>query len=159
MILPVIDYAYTFEQPVFNGELGYVVNFTSLSRQTASYDAISHNAVINNWCGLINADTAMKISVNCLLRGMPGTYSRVSAETTWRSQYIDPVRPGDHAVRLDARRRRRGIGPEPDRRLELPDARRQPTSRRLMPTVGVEYRYPFVSSNPGARRRCSRSAN
>ena len=52
VILPVIDYAYTFEQPVFNGELGYAVNFTSLSRQTASYDAISQNAVINNWCGL-----------------------------------------------------------------------------------------------------------
>ena len=32
----------------------------------------------------------MKIPTNCLLRGMPGTYSRLSAETTWRSQYIDP---------------------------------------------------------------------
>jgi LPS-assembly protein len=144
VILPVIDYAYTFEQPVFNGELGYVVNFTSLSRQTASYDAISQNAVINNWCGLTNADTAMKIPTNCLLRGMPGTYSRVSAETTWRSQYIDPfgeVITPFVSMRADAAALSVQSQIGVSNYLTPGDSQ----VSRLMPTAGVEYRYPFVS--------------
>ena len=146
VILPVIDYAYTFEQPVFNGELGYNVNFTSLSRRTASYDAISLNAVINNWCGF-NADTAQKVSPNCLLRGFPGTYSRVSAETTWRSQYIDPlgqVFTPFASLRADAAAVSVQVQPGVANYLSPGDTE----VSRLMPTVGLEYRYPFVAIEP-----------
>jgi LPS-assembly protein len=144
VILPVIDYAYTFEQPVFNGELGYAVNFTSLSRQTASYDAISQNAVINNWCGLGTADTAMKIPTNCLLRGMPGTYSRLSAETTWRSQYIDPfgeVITPFASMRADVAALSVQAQPGVANYLAPGDS----DVARMMPTAGVEYRYPFIA--------------
>jgi LPS-assembly protein len=146
VILPVIDYAYTFEQPVFNGELSYVVNFTSLSRQTASYDAISLNAVVNSWCSN-NADTAQKIAPNCLLRGFPGVYSRVSAETSWRSQYIDPL--GEvftpfASVRADAAAVSVQAQPGVANYLTPGDT----DVSRLMPTVGLEYRYPFVAIEP-----------
>jgi LPS-assembly protein len=146
-ILPVIDYAYTFEQPVFGGELGYRVNFTSLSRATASFDAVSLNAVINNWCGLNSADPAVKIPNNCLLRGMPGTYSRLSAETTWREQIIDPLgevwtpfvsmRADGAALNVQAQS---GVS----NYLPTGDA----TVGRTMPTAGLEYRYPFISVEP-----------
>ena len=32
----------------------------------------------------------MKTPTNCILRGFPGTYSRGSAEATWRRTLIDP---------------------------------------------------------------------
>ncbi len=146
VILPVVDYAYTFDQPVFNGELGYKVNFTSLSRQTVSYDAISLNAVNNNWCA-INADPAQKVSSNCLLRGFPGTYTRLSAEATWRSQYIDPlgqvitpfasVRADVAAVSVQSQ-----VGVS--NYLTPGDS----DVSRMTPTAGVEYRYPFISVEP-----------
>jgi LPS-assembly protein len=144
VILPVIDYAYTFEQPVFGGELGYNMNFTSLSRQTASYDAISQNAVVNNWCGINSADPALKVSSNCLLRGFPGTYTRLSAETTWRSQYIDPI--GQvitpfASVRADVAALSVQAQPGVANYLTPGDS----DLSRLMPTAGVEYRYPFIS--------------
>jgi LPS-assembly protein len=146
VILPVLDYAYTFEQPVFNGELSYNVNFTSLSRRAASYDAISLNAVINGWCGN-NADTAQKIAPNCLLRGFPGTYSRASAETTWRSQYIDPL--GEvftpfASLRADAAAVSVQAQPGVANYLTPGDTE----VSRLMPTVGLEYHYPFVAIEP-----------
>jgi LPS-assembly protein len=143
VILPVIDYAYTFDQPIFGGELGFKTNFTSLSRQTASYDAISLNAVTNNWCA-INADPAQKTSANCLLRGFPGTYSRLSAETTWKTQYIDPL--GQMwtpfaSLRADAAavsvQNQIGVA----NYLTPGDT----DVGRLMPTVGMEYRYPFIA--------------
>jgi LPS-assembly protein len=132
---------------VFGGELGYRVNFTSLSRATASFDAVSLNAVINNWCGINSADPAVKIPPNCLLRGMPGTYSRLSAEATWREQIIDPLgqvwtpfvsmRADGAALNVQAQS---GVS----NYLPTGDA----TVGRTMPTAGLEYRYPFISAEP-----------
>jgi LPS-assembly protein len=146
VILPVIDYAYTFEQPVFNGELGYVMNFTSLSRQTVSYDAVSLSAVNNNGCA-INADPAQKIPTNCLLRGFPGTYSRLSAETTWRSQYIDPL---GQVITPFASLRADVAAVSVQDQIGVSNYLKPGDSdvSRLMPTVGVEYRYPFISIEP-----------
>jgi LPS-assembly protein len=143
VILPVIDYAYTFDQPIFNGELGFKVNFTSLSRQTASYDAISLNAVINSWCA-INADPAQKVSSNCLLRGFPGTYSRLSAESSWKSQYIDPL--GEmwtpfFSVRADAA----AVSVQNQIGVSNYLTPGDTDVARMMPTAGLEYRYPFIA--------------
>ncbi|MGC2640958.1 MAG: LPS assembly protein LptD, partial [Pseudolabrys sp.] len=41
VIHPVIDYNYTFDRPILGGELGYRLNFTSLTRQDANFDAIT----------------------------------------------------------------------------------------------------------------------
>jgi LPS-assembly protein len=146
VILPVIDYAYTFDQPVFNGELGYNVNFTSLSRQTVSYDAISLNAVNNNWCA-INADPAQKVSSNCLLRGFPGTYTRLSAEATWRSQYIDPL---GQVITPFASLRADVAAVSVQSQVGVANYLTPGDSEmsRVMPTAGVEYRYPFISVEP-----------
>ena len=86
----------------------------------------------------------MKIPTNCLLRGMPGTYSRVSAETTWRSQYIDPfgeVITPFISMRADAAALSVQSQIGVSNYLTPGDSQ----VSRLMPTAGVEYRYPFVS--------------
>lgn len=148
-VLPVMDYAYTFDQPVFGGELGYSTNLTSLTRQTASFDAISATAQNNNLCGFMNgmnptADTAQKIPANCLLRGAPGTYSRGSAEVHWREQFIDPfgqVFIPFASLRGDIATMQIENQPGVANFITPGDS----TIGRAMPTVGLEYRFPFIA--------------
>ena len=45
VIHPVIDYSYTFDRPILGGELGYRLNFTSLTRQDADFDPITQSAL------------------------------------------------------------------------------------------------------------------
>src|SRR5205085_9460096 len=90
VVHPVIDHNYVFKNPILGGEVQLRSNFTSLSRGTADFDPINQNAYLNNLCSPLTADTAVKNSNNCLLRGIPGTYSRLSSEASWRSTIIDP---------------------------------------------------------------------
>jgi LPS-assembly protein len=148
VVLPVMDYSYTFGQPVFGGELSYRTNLTSLTRTSASFDPVTASALINGWCTPTTADPmANKNSSNCLLRGIPGTYSRVSAEAQWRRSITDPI--GQvftpfAILRADAATA--SIQAEPGVSNFLPTG--DHTEFRAMPTVGVEYRYPFINVQP-----------
>ena len=141
---PVLDYEYTFNQPIFGGELGYSVNTTSLSRQNASFDAIGQTAVTYGYCSSATADTAVKTSANCLLRGAPGVYSRVSAESHWRTKYIDSfgqVFTPFFSVRGDAAQLAINSDPGVSNFIETGDN----SLTRYMATAGLDYRYPFIS--------------
>jgi LPS-assembly protein len=142
IIHPVIDYSYTFGQPVLGGELSYRMNLTSLSREQASFDAITQAAVNHDFCAP-SADPARTIPGNCVLRGFPGIYSRLSAETTWRRSITDPLGQvftpflyarGDVAsLSIDPTAAVDNFLPEGDTNLV-----------RAMPAAGLEYRYPFI---------------
>jgi len=146
VIHPVIDYSKTLSSPVLGGEFGYSMNFTSLSRSTPEFDPINQFANSLSLCGLNTADTAKNVN-NCVLRGVPGDYNRVSAEAHWRRQIVDPIGQvwtpfasvrGDVAslsVAADA---------------GIPNFITPGNSEitRGMPTVGLEYRYPFISVQP-----------
>jgi LPS-assembly protein len=143
-IAPVLDYSYTFGSPVFGGELGYNINFTSLSRDSASFDAISNTAALTNACAPTTADPAVKTSANCLLRGIPGIYSRFTAETQWRRQIIDSygqVFTPFVSLRADAA----SAQINPDIGVSNFIQTGDENLLRAMPTVGMEYRYPFIS--------------
>src|SRR5262249_32883257 len=143
-VLPVIDYNYVLGTPVFGGELGYRINFTDITRRSANFDPISQTAVQNGLCSPITADPTVKTSTNCLLRGIPGDYARFSAEVNWRHQIIDPfgqvftpfVSLRGDAAALDVQNQ-----PGVSNFIATGDT----TLMRGMPTVGVEYRYPFIS--------------
>ena len=81
VIHPVIDYNYVFDHPILGGELGYKINFTSLTRNQADFDPITQSALNDGTCTQ-TANPAIKNTANCLLRGVPGTYSRFSARRT-----------------------------------------------------------------------------
>ena len=146
VIHPVIDYSRTLSSPVLGGEFGYSTNFTSLSRTTPEFDPINHFANSLSACATGTADTAKNVN-NCVLRGVPGDYNRVSAEAHWRRQIVDPIGQvwtpfasvrGDVAslnVAADA---------------GVPNFITPGSSEvtRGMPTVGLEYRYPFISVQP-----------
>ncbi len=144
VIHPVIDYTYTFNNPVLGGELGYNVNFTSLSRNNADFDPITTTALNNGSCTQ-TADPSVKIQANCLLRGIPGNYTRFSAETHWRRSITDPfgqVFTPFAMLRADVASVNITSQPGVSNYLPTGDA----ALTRAMPTVGLEYRYPFVSA-------------
>ena len=84
VIHPVIDHDYVFKSPIFGGELGFRNNLTSLSRDTANFDPISQAAVTGNLCARRPPIPRSRTPNNCLLRGVPGNYTRA----------IHRVRPG-----------------------------------------------------------------
>ena len=145
IIHPVLDYSNVLAQPVVGGELSYKFNLTSLTRQQAEFDAINQNAAVNDLC--TSENPAIVKANNCLLRGMPGTYSRASGEVDWRRTFVTDtgqmITPffgvrGDVA-QLDI--------------LNQPGVSNfinpgESEVARAMPDVGVEYRYPFVDAEP-----------
>jgi LPS-assembly protein len=142
-VLPVIDYNRVFDQRVFGGEVAVKANLTSLTRDLASYDAISNAAVTNGLCTTATADPAVKVPANCLLRGVPGTYTRFTTEASWRRQFIDAfgqVFTPFASLRMDAAQASIGnqVGVANYIQTGTTD------ELRVMPTVGLEYRYPFI---------------
>jgi len=144
IVHPVLDYSKVLDQPVFGGELGYKLNFTSLSRDQASFDAISQSAVTFNLCTTATADPAVKVPSNCLLRGVPGTYSRFTAEADWRRKIVDSwgqVWTPFVSVRADVA----AMTINNDIGVANYIAPGDHQLARGMPTIGLEYRYPFIN--------------
>ena len=144
IIHPVVDYFYTFDQPVFGGEVGFRTNLTSLSRSSAAFDPISQTATAFGSCAPTSADPTVKIPANCLLRGIPGQYTRFSAEGSWKRTFTDPI--GQQftpfaSLRGDAAAVSIENQPGVSNYLRPGDS----TQFRAMPTAGVEYRYPFIN--------------
>ena len=138
-----IDYDYTFDHPIMGGELGYNLNFTSLTRNQANFDAITQTAFNAGTCSN-TADPMFATSSNCLLRGIPGTYSRFSAEAHWRRSFTDSF--GQQftpfmSLRADAASMQINNDPGVSNYINTGDS----NLVRAMPTVGLEYRYPFIS--------------
>jgi len=143
VIHPVIDYNYVFDRPILGGELAYRVNFTSLTRQDADFDPITQSALLNGTCTQ-TANPAIKNTSSCLLRGVPGTYSRFSAEMTWRRSITDSfgqVFTPFASVRADAGAMDIKNDPAVANFIPTGDS----DLVRAMPTVGLEYRYPFIN--------------
>ncbi|MGH6685072.1 MAG: LPS-assembly protein LptD [Pseudolabrys sp.] len=143
VIHPVVDYTYTFDHPVLGGELGYDINFTSLSRQSANFDPITLSAIAGGTCTQ-TANPAIKTTASCVLRGVPGDYSRFSAETKWKRSFTDSlgqVFTPFASVRADAGAMQIQSDPGVSNFINTGDT----NLVRAMPTVGLEYRYPFIN--------------
>jgi LPS-assembly protein len=147
VVHPVIDYFYTFDHPVVGGEVTFKSNFTSLTRTEANFDAVTQNALTSGLTGgnaCMTADPAVKTPANCLLRGAPGTFTRFSAETQWRRSVTDAI--GQvwtpfASVRVDAGAMYYKGNPSVANYVDTGDQ----DLVRAMPTIGLEYRYPFIS--------------
>ena len=147
VIHPVVDYFKTFESPVLGGEAGFRMNMTSLSRNTAAFDPITtliNPATGQSYCAPTTADPTFKIPANCLLRGIPGNYTRFSAEAEWKRTFTDPAgQQWTPFARLRGDVAAMSIDAQPGVSNFLAPGDR--TEFRAMPTVGLEYRYPFIN--------------
>jgi len=142
---PVIDYDYTFGHPILGGELSYRTNLTSITRQSAEFDAISQTAINSGVCTATTADPAQLTAANCLLRGVPGTYSRASGEVTWRRTVVDSLgQSWTPFVTLRADVANASITNQPSVANFITTG--DTNVARFMPAVGVEYRYPFINT-------------
>jgi LPS-assembly protein len=150
VVHPVVDYAYTFGRPVFGGELSYKTNLTSLTRQTANFDPVSQIAFNGGLCTLTSADPRARLPANCLLRGFPGTYSRLSGEMDWRHSMTDSYgQVFTPFVSLRADVATLSVKNDADAAgvaNYLPNG--DTSVVRAMPTAGLEYRYPFINAQP-----------
>ncbi len=141
IIHPVLDYSNVLPQPVFDGELSYKFNLTSLTRQDAEFNAITQGAADQNLC--VSNNPAVLTPNNCLLRGIAGTYTRASGDVDWRrtlytnnGQVITPfIRVRGDVASLEAQN-------APGMSNYINTGQSEPA--RFMPAAGVEYRYPFV---------------
>jgi LPS-assembly protein len=144
VIHPVIEHDYTVKHPIFGGELNTRSNLTSLSRQSAAFDPINALAATGGLCALTSADPASKTINNCLLRGVPGTYTRLSNETTWRRTFTDPygqLFTPFVSLRTDLA----DVHVKSDPSVANYMSTGGTDVARFMPTVGLEYHYPFIS--------------
>jgi LPS-assembly protein len=147
IVHPVVDYSNVLNRNLLGGEFSYKTNFTSLTRDTAAFDPITLLAATTGWCLPTSADPTVKISPNCLLRGIPGTYTRATAEGQWRRSFTDDwgqIWTPFAKVRVDAIDA--SISNQPGVSNFLPVGDTQ--ALRVMPTVGLEYRYPFINVQP-----------
>jgi len=147
VIHPVINYDYTFDHPILGGQLGYNLNFTSLSRQQADFQAINQatqNTVNTSSptpnCTFVSADPRQ----NCVLRGIPGDYNRLSGKTEWSASFTDSI--GEvftpfASVSADAASMQINNDPNVANFIQTGDS----NLVRAMPAVGFEYKYPFIS--------------
>ncbi|RJF78968.1 LPS-assembly protein LptD [Rhodopseudomonas palustris] len=147
VIHPVLDYNKTLAENVLGGEFSYKTNFTSLSRQTAQFDPITTIANTTGLCLNTSADPAARMPSSCLLRGIPGTYTRATVEGQWRRSFTDrwgQIWTPFASLRADAIDS--SISNQPGVSNFLPTGDTQ--AFRVMPTVGLEYRYPFINVQP-----------
>src|SRR5256886_2286558 len=93
VIYPVIDYNNVINSPIFGGEFSYKTNFTNLSRETAAFDPITTLANTASLCTTTSADPLARTPSQCLLRGFPGTYTRLTDEAQWRESFTHPFGP------------------------------------------------------------------
>src|SRR5262245_6768537 len=152
IIRPVIDYSNTLKYPVFGGDVSYRFNLTSLSRSDADFNLINPSLSTFSAIDLTSgpcaptADPAQKVPGTCLLRGIPGDFTRGSADAMWRRTIVDPI--GQLwtpfvSARVDAAAL--SVTPEPgvSNFFQTGDS----TVVRAMPAAGFEYRYPFISAH------------
>jgi LPS-assembly protein len=148
VVAPVVDYSNVINHSVLGGEVSFKGNFTSLTRETAAFDATNAAALANGTCLPTSADPVHNITpANCLLRGMPGTYTRATGEADWRRSFTDSwgeIWTPFASLRADAIDA--SITNQPGVSNFLPTGESQ--ALRVMPTVGLEYRYPFINVQP-----------
>ena len=156
--LPVVgnlDYNYVFGKPVLGGEAGVNVNFTTLSRDQADFistNALTANAanigVLGGSCALSNPNPTQ-----CLLRGAPGDYTRLSAELYWKRTLVDSagqmwtpfaqMRVDVAQANVSALPTSYSSGPTLPGQNPLQSG--DESLIRAMPVIGLDYRYPFIS--------------
>lgn len=96
---PVLDYNKTFDVPPertfgIGGQVELDFNFTNVSRQLAAFESIGVRRLDDAYrlydvCE--NSSGGSYTRSECLIRGMGGNYARMSAQASWKRQFIDPI--------------------------------------------------------------------
>ncbi len=118
---PVLDYQYFLDNPIAGGEVSFLANFTSLTRDTT--DAFAVNGV-NRY------------------RGVEGTFTRASAKAEWRRTLIDSF--GQTFTPFFYARGDVFFLASADKNVTTLTG--DAVVGRLMPAAGLEYSYPIIAT-------------
>lgn len=151
VVLPVLDYDKRIHKPAFfGGELEFNVNVTSLNRDTAAFAELPQQKsyLISTPSYSLYDGCAVYDKNHCLVRGLAGNVSRASAQLSWRRNVIDSfgqIWTPYASLRADVF----AISPDTSgiinsRVATIADAS-DDVFGRVMPAVGLMYRYPFVA--------------
>jgi LPS-assembly protein len=153
IVHPVLDYDKRHRGPGWlGGEIAVNANITSLSRDAAMFQQIprQNTYLFSNTLGSLYDTCAVFQRGTCLLRGVGGQYSRATVEVAWRRNIIDGL---GQVWTPYASLRGDGVFAEMDT-TKYQNAQQanfvNPNGDnygRVLPTVGLTYRYPFVASN------------
>ena len=162
IVAPVIDYDKRINGPSeIGGEVRFQANITSLTRETTQFQGLprtssylfspSVNGVsfpLYETCTIFQRGT-------CLVRGLAGTNTRASAELSWRRSFIDDsgqkftpfayLRTDAFFTNPSFSGYQNDLAPQV---AKIDDG----FAGRVMPAVGLDYRYPFVANFGAARR-------
>ena len=155
VVHPVVDYDKRVDGPApLGGEVAFNGNITSLSRQETDFQEIPNQLTrlsVTSPDGSIFPlyDTCAVFSrKSCIVRGIAGTSTRASADLSWRREFVDmagQVWTPFTYLRTDA------FWVQPDTTgfqnyglTNFIDPQDQFVGR-VMPAVGLEYRFPFVA--------------
>ncbi len=147
---PVLDYFKVLDRSVAGGEVAWRTSIVSLSREAADIssrnllgDPIACTRFLPTIAGVFNDRR------NCLVNGIDGTYSRLSAELSWRRRIIDAM--GQVWEPFVSARGDISYHHLKDNGAVLSSFDRLTMDNRIytrfMPTVGITYRYPWVAGN------------
>jgi LPS-assembly protein len=155
-IVGTLNYNKVFDKALWGGEAGVKVNLTTLSRDQADFigtsaatSAVGAIGVPTGACTLANPNAR-----ECLLRGAPGDYTRLSAELYWRKTVTDSIgqmwtpfvsaRVDVASVNISPLPLSYSYGPTFPGQNPLQSGSEDLI--RAMPAVGLDYRYPFISA-------------
>jgi lipopolysaccharide assembly outer membrane protein LptD (OstA) len=155
VVHPVIDYQKRVDGPrPLGGETTFDLNLTSLSRDAAHFSQIPNInfglfSAVPAYNGYYETCTVFQRGA-CIIRGLAGSFTRLSTQLTWRRNYVDDIgqvwTPFAY-VRADAFWNRfdttNFLNPQIPNFLGADDD----FVGRVMPAIGLEYRYPFVAQN------------
>ncbi|WP_375464014.1 LPS-assembly protein LptD [uncultured Methylobacterium sp.] len=155
LVLPVIDYDKRINGPgALGGEVRFQANITSLTREATDFQGLprtgtylfspSVNGVsfpLYETCTAFNRAT-------CLVRGLAGTDTRASAQLSWRRTFIDDLGQAFTPfayLRTDAFFVNPSFSGYQNALVPQIASIDEGFTGRVMPAVGLDYRYPFVS--------------
>ena len=155
VVHPVTDYEKRADGPrPLGGETTFKLNLTSLTREATHFSQIPNiNFGLFNqvpaYNGYYETCTVFQRGA-CLVRGFAGTFTRLSTELTWRRNYVDAVgqvwTPFAY-VRADGFWNKFETAGFQNSQILNFVGGDDDFVGRLMPAVGLEYRYPFVAQS------------
>ncbi|KQO60890.1 organic solvent tolerance protein [Methylobacterium sp. Leaf91] len=156
IVAPVIDYDKRINGPGFlGGEVRFEANITHLDREATDFQAIPRtgsyyfNPTVNGTTYSLYETCTTFTRSTCIIRGLAGSNTRASAQLSWRRTFIDDagqVFTPFAYLRTDAffvDPRNSGYQNALAQTISTTDS---DFSGRVMPAVGLDYRYPFVSN-------------
>nr|WP_238180248.1 LPS-assembly protein LptD [Methylobacterium haplocladii] len=155
IVAPVIDYDKRINGPdPIGGEVRFEANVTSLTRETTDFQGIPRTGTyllspsVNGLSYPLYETCTTFTRATCLVRGLAGTNTRMSAQASWRRTFIDDYgmawTPFTY-LRADTFFDSPSLSGFQNALVSNIATVNDEIAGRVMPAIGIDWRYPFVS--------------